>query len=182
MPACDYRSGKSARLWLVKVESANCGNAPFSSSASFAPTWTGLNTTATSYIGNFSKFPDLNVGSTINPVFTAEGNGWQKTVEGAGSGNANFSVILDSSRPLGDPAGQNIKSGSLYDFVITFGFTNASDLTANSAAGAIVGRLRIGKIGNPIDLGGGNVEQSIEGLTDGPVYGRMVGQPDNATS
>lgn len=182
MPSCDYRSGKSARLWLVKVSSGNCANAPFSTTAVFNPVWTGLDTDAASYLGNFSKFPDLNIGSNINPVFTAEGNGWQKTVEGASMGNANFSVIMDASRPIGHASYANVKSGSLYDFVITFGFTDAADLTAGSADSAIVGRLRVGKIGSPIDLAGGNVEQSVEGLTDGPAWGWLIGQLNTPSS
>lgn len=182
MAACDYRSGKTARLWLVKVTSANCENAPFSATVAFNPVWTGLTQTATSYIGNFEKFPDLNVGSAINPVFTADGKGFQRTVEGVGSGTANFSVIMDGSKPIGDPAGQNILSGQLYDFVVTFGFTDAANLTAGSAAGAIVGRLRVGKIGTPIDLGGANVSLSIEGMTDGQIFGSVVGLTNTATS
>jgi hypothetical protein len=169
-------------MWLVRVQSADCGNAPFSASTAFNPVWTGLDTASVHYIGNLTKIPGLNYGSTNNPTFTASGNGAQQTVEGVESGDTSFTAQFDSSAPLGDPAGKDLTSGDLYDCVVTFGFTDAADLTAGSAADAIVGRMRLGKFGTPIELSGANIEQSVEGMSDGRWYGSIIGQPNTASS
>lgn len=165
--ACRYLSGKTARLWMVLA--ADCSKAPFSPAAAFAPVWTGLDTAAATYIGNFTAFPNLQYGSAINPVNTAELLGSTGTVEGVESGQAAFQVQHDGDVPIGD----KVKSGKLYDFVITFDFTTPGGA---NAADKIVGRLRTGPFGVPINLNGENLLINIEGQTDGPVYGDVIGQ------
>ena len=164
-PSCNYQSGSGARLY---VQAADCTKSPWSPAAAFAPVFTGIDSDSANFVGNFSGIPDLAAGFDTVQVFTAAGNGWSSTIKGAASGSGSFNLIMDKDAPLG---GQ-IVSGSLYDFVITFGFTEPT--AAIDASDMIVGRFRAGKASIPVQVSGEAVTISIPFMTNGEVFGDVA--------
>jgi hypothetical protein len=160
-PSCNYQSGSGARLY---VQEADCSKAPWSSSATFNPSFTNVDSDSDYFVGNFSGIPDLSAGFETVQVFTAAGNGWNSTIKGAASGQGSFNLVMDKDSPLGDL----IVSGNLYDFVITFGFTEPS---GSDASDKVVGRFRAGKASLPVQLSGEAIMISLPFMTNGPVYG-----------
>lgn len=143
--------------------------APFSVAATFLPVYTGLDTAHARYIGNFLGSPDLKYGPAINPTHTAECLGAEATVEGVESGDFNFQVQHDANNPIGS----KIVSGNLYDFVVTYNFTNPS---GSNSADKITGRVRVGQVTVPSNLNGDNIVVSLQGKTHGKVYGDVIGR------
>lgn len=173
--ARNYLSGKGTRLWLKAT--TNDSNAPFSSSATFSPSYVdaqgtpvALGTASAQYIGNFLGAPDLKYGPNINPTHTAECAGAEATVEGVENGDCNFQVQHDAENPIGD----KVVSGTLYDFVITYNFT-----VPTAAANNITGRIRVGQVTVPSNLNGDNIVVSIAGKTHGKVYGDVIGRANS---
>lgn len=171
-PSCNYQSGSGARLY---IQTADCTKAPWSAGASFSPSFTSVDSDSAFFVGNFSGIPDLSAGFDTVQVFTAAGNGWNSTIKGAGSGNGSFNVIMDSDAPLAD----QITSGTMYDFVITFGFTEPA---GSDASDMVVGRFRAGKPSLPVQLSGEAIMLSIPFMTNGPVYGDVLGLSNAASS
>lgn len=163
-PSCNYQSGSGARLY---IQAADCTKAPWSSGATFTPSFTSVDSDSDKFVGNFSGIPDLSAGFDTVQVFTAAGNGWNSTIKGAGSGSGSFNVIMDSDAPLAD----QIVSGTLYDFVITFGF---SEPAGSDASDMVVGRFRAGKPSLPVQLSGEAIMISIPFMTQGEVFGDVI--------
>lgn len=164
-PSCNYQSGSGARLY---IQVADCTKAPWSVAAAFSPVFTGVDSDSANFVGNFSGIPDLSAGFDTVQVFTAAGNGWNSTIKGAGSGSGSFNVVMDKDSPLAD----QIVSGTLYDFVITFGFTEPS---GSDGSDKIVGRFRAGKPSLPVQLSGEAILMSIPFMTQGEVFGDVLG-------
>lgn len=164
-PSCNYQSGSGARLY---IQTADCTKAPWSASSAFSPSFAGVDSDSSNFVGNFSGIPDLSAGFDTVQVFTAAGNGWNSTIKGAGSGNGSFNVVMDKDSPLAD----QILSGEMYDFVITYGFTEP---TGSTAADQVIGRFRAGKPSLPVQLSGEAIMISIPFMTSGPVYGDVLG-------
>lgn len=170
-PSCNYQSGSGARLY---IQPADCTKAPWSTGATFSPSFTNVDSDSDYFVGNFSGIPDFGAGFDTVQVFTAAGNGWASTIKGAASGGGSFTVVMDSDAPIsGATASSNgrVRSGSLYDFVITFGFTEP---TGTDASDMIVGRFRAGKASVPIRVAGDAVEITIPIMTHGEVYGDVA--------
>ena len=167
-PTCKYQSGSGARLY---IQAADCEKAPWSSAAAFVPSFTGVTSDSAFFVGNFSGIPDLGAGFDTVQVFTAAGNGWSSTIKGAASGSGSFNLVMDKDAPLGD----QIVSGELYDFVITFGF---AEPTGADASDKVVGRFRAGKASVPVQVSGEAVMISLPFMTNGPVYGAAAGLSD----
>lgn len=177
MPAsCNLLSGKGARLF---AQHADCAKAPWSPSTTFAPSFSGVTVASAFFFGNFSGVPDFTYGSEVQEVNVAAANGATVTAEGRTGGRGTFTIIMDADSPLadgGDPAAEGkIRSGQLFDFVITF---NLTEPTGNTAADKIVGRFRAGAPSVPIRLSGEMIEISIPFITHDVVYGDVVGQPN----
>jgi len=164
-PSCNYQSGNGARLY---IQAADCTKSPWSPAATFAPSFTGIDSDSDAFVGNFSGIPDLSAGFDTVQVFTAAGNGWNSTIKGAGSGSGSFNIVMDSDAPLGD----QIVSGNMYDFVITFGFTEPA---GSDASDMVVGRFRAGKPSLPVQLSGEAIMISIPFMTNGQVFGDTLG-------
>lgn len=172
-PSCNYQSGSGARLY---IKLADCTKAPWSAAATFLPDFTNVDSDSDYFLGNFSGIPDLGAGFDTVQVFTAAGNGWGSTIKGAGSGNGSFNIVMDSDSPLADGSSTatngKFRSGELYDFVITFGFTEPA---GSDASDMIVGRLRAGKAGVPVQVSGEAVMITLPFMTHGEVWGDMAG-------
>lgn len=179
-PSCDYQSGAGARLY---IQIADCTKAPWSVAATFTPVFTGVDSDSDYFLGNFAGIPDLGAGFDTVQVNTAAGNGWASTIKGAGSGNGSFSLIMDSASPLADgtslTTGGKIRSGELYDFVITFDYTEPA---GSDASDMIVGRFRAGKASVPVQVSGEAVSITLPFITHGPVYGDIAGLSANGVS
>jgi len=132
------------------------------------PVFTNVDSDSAFFVGNFSGAPDFSAGFENVQVFTAAGNGWSSTIKGAGSGSGSFTVVMDSDAPLAD----QIVSGELYDFVITFGFTEPG---GSDASDMIVGRFRAGKASVPVRVAGDAIEITIPIMTQGEVFGDTAG-------
>ena len=171
-PSCNYQSGSGARLY---IQLADCTKAPWSAATTFLPVFTSVDSDSAYFVGNFSGIPDLSAGFDTVQVFTAAGNGWSSTIKGAGSGSGSFNLIMDKDAPLGDM----IQSGEMYDFVITYGFTEP---TGSSAADMTVGRFRAGKASTPVQVSGEAVTISLPFITNGEVYGDSLGLGNLAPS
>ena len=167
-PSCNYQSGSGARLY---IQVADCEKAPWSVATAFLPSFIGVTSDSAFFVGNFSGIPDLGAGFDTVQVFTAAGNGWGATIKGAASGSGSFNLVMDKDAPLGN----QILSGELYDFVITYGFTEP---TGADASDKIVGRFRAGKAGVPTQVSGEAVLISLPFMTNGPVYGSPAGLSD----
>ena len=168
-PSCNYQSGSGARLY---IQPADCAKAPWSAGTTFTPVFTGVDSDSDYFVGNFSGVPDFAAGFENVQVFTAAGNGWGSTIKGAGSGGGSFTVVMDSDSPIGTTGNGHVLSGELYDFVITFGFTEPSGSTA---ADMVVGRFRAGKANVPIRVAGDAVELTIPIMTHGEINGDVAG-------
>lgn len=164
-PSCNYQSGSGARLY---IQAADCTKAPWSAGATFSPSFTNVDSDSSYFVGNFSGIPDLSAGYDTVQVFTAAGHGWNSTIKGAGSGSGSFNVVMDSDAPLAE----QIVTGNMYDFVITFGFTEPA---GSDASDMVVGRFRAGKPSLPVQLSGEAILLSIPFMTNGPVYGDTLG-------
>lgn len=164
-PSCNYQSGSGARLY---IQLADCTKSPWSIGATFVPVFTTVTSSSAFFVGNFSGAPDFSAGFENVQVFTAAGNGWSSTIKGAGSGSGSFTVVMDKNSPIGATGSGHVLSGELYDFVITFGFTEPA---GSNAANMIVGRFRSGKASVPIRVAGDAVEITIPIMTHGEVFG-----------
>lgn len=181
MPAsCNLLSGKGARLF---AQHADCTKAPWSPSTTFAPSFSGVTTSSDFFFGNFSGVPDFTYGSEIQEANVAASNGATVTVEGRTTGRGTFTLVMDADSPLADgsdpDAEGKIRSGQLFDFVITF---NLTEPTGATAADKIVGRFRAGAPSMPIQLSGELILISIPIVTHDRIYGDVIGQPNLSTS
>lgn len=152
------------------VVQTDCSKSPFSAGASFSPSFTGLDTTAASFIGNLESM-DLTYGSEIHEVNVAQLLGATGTIKGVSKGSGQFVVIHDADVPIGT----KVLSGNMYDFVATLDFTNP---TGSDSADKVTGRCRVGQFQAPFNLSGEPVRVTIPFTTDGKVYGNIIGQSD----
>lgn len=171
-PSCNYQSGSGARLY---IQTADCTKAPWSTGTTFTPVFTNVDSDSAFFVGNFSGIPDFSAGFENVQVFTAAGNGWGSTIKGAGSGGGSFTVVMDSDAPIGD----QVQSGELYDFVITFGFTEPA---GSDASDMIVGRFRAGKTSIPVRVAGDAIELTIPLMTHGEILGDTAGLLNSPSS
>ena len=172
-PSCNYQSGSGARLY---IQPADCTKAPWSVGTTFTPVFTNVDSDSDYFVGNFTGVPDFAAGFENVQVFTAAGNGWSSTIKGSASGGGSFTVQMDADSPLADGASAathgRVRSGDLYDFVITFGFTEPA---GSDASDMIVGRFRAGKASVPIRVAGDAIEITVPIMTHGEVNGDVAG-------
>lgn len=172
--SCNLLSGAGFRLF---IQPADCTKAPWSSSSTFSADFTGVDSDSAYFLGNFSGVPDLRVGFANQEVYVAAGEGFSSTIKGASSGSGTFNIVMDKDSPIaGASAGAlgSVRSGTLYDFVITADF---SDPTGTDGTGQIIGRFRAGQFSLPLQLSGEPVTLSIPVNFHGRVYGDILGLP-----
>lgn len=182
MANCTYISGQNLRGWMTEVDGTTCPFAPFSTGATFAPVFTGYNTSHADFLDSLESF-NLTYGSEIHEVNTAELLGATGTVKGTDKGNGEIVWIADASQPIGDIVG----SGKLYDAVFTVGIPSAGSVVAynpgttpaTDASDAAVGRLRVGQFQFPANANGEPVRITIPFITHGKWYGDLIGQSNS---
>lgn len=171
---CAYTDGSELRAWMTAVTASNCGNAPFSSGTTFAPSYAGLDTTSADFVGALESF-NMTYGREIQNVNTAELLGATGTTRGVASGSGEMVVIVDVENPIGDI----VQSGGLYDFVVTIGeLTSGVVIPVNATSATaekIAGRCRIGQCQVTLNENGEPVRGTFPFTTHGLAFGLVLG-------